>query len=73
MWEQNIILYGLYVRQASNVVSGHAVKAQCHSFLASTLDGDGQLHAPVALPQSRPPCAHRAGGWVGPTDGLNVL
>ena len=59
--------------QASNVVSGHAVKVHGHSFLASTLDGDSQLHAPVALPQTRTPCAHRAGGWVSPTDGLNVL
>ena len=49
--------------QASNVVSGHAVKAQCHSFLASTLDGDGQLDAPVALPQTRPPCDPPPSRW----------
>jgi hypothetical protein len=65
----------MVLMQTSNVVSGHAVKAQCHSFLASTLDGDGQLHGPAgrSLYRRQDPCAHRAGGWVGPTDGLNVL
>jgi hypothetical protein len=35
--------------------------------LTSALDGDGQLHAPAALPpRERAPGTHWIGGWVGP-------
>jgi hypothetical protein len=43
----------------------HAVtEVQLHSFLTSALDGSGQLHADVVLPQSRSGCSEKGKNFL---------
>jgi hypothetical protein len=50
------------------------VEVQLHAFLTSALEGgDGQLHAPAALPPGKePPSTHWIWGWVGTRAGLDT-
>jgi hypothetical protein len=50
-----------------------AVEVQLQSFLASALDGNGQLHAPVALVLGKTPETHWIWGWVAFRASLDIL